>query len=151
MYTLHIFKGKFLTEASCPLFTACWCWVKSKEATGDSLHTEIWLKHRGRRHQQGRHWEKQKTGTRGRERDREFKSGRDRFRHMRGSSALLSEELLSQKVVIGVWRAAAEQTPRQHSSNSILGHHYTPIQRHLQTQWAKMSIEGLPKKHKGAC
>lgn len=56
------------------------------------------------------------------------------IKQMRGSSVLLSEELLSQKVVIGVSRAAMEQTPRQHCSNSILGHHYTPIQRHPHTQ-----------------
>lgn len=69
-------------------------------------------------------------GTRG----REFKSSRDTNKANEGSSASLSEELLSQRVVIGVSRAAVEKTPRQHSSNSILGHHYTPIQRHLHTQ-----------------
>lgn len=66
--------------------------------------------------------------------EHEEESLREAERQMRGSSALLSEELLSQKVVIGVSRAAVEQTPRQHSSNSILGHHYTPIQKHLHTQ-----------------
>lgn len=64
---------------------------------------------------------KRVRSLRGRERVREEKRGRNK--QIRRHGAFLSEEFLSHMLVIGVTGAAGEQTPRQHSGNSILRHY----------------------------
>lgn len=57
-----------------------------------------------------------------------------KIKQISGSSTLPGREQRSQRVLIGVLRAAVEQTPRRPYSNSIFGHRHTQIQRHLHTQ-----------------